>query len=365
MADQRRQTIHHQRLRRGAAGAGPLRSGHPRRPRPQLFLVEKGEGVRVRRIEHKLGIHSSPTCEIQFTNAPAKLIGKTKRGLITYVMALMNGARLAIAAQGVGIAEAALQEAADYAAVRRQFGKPIRDIPAVADLLATMTLEVEAGRALVYETARIVDRMRGAALTGDRTRERALDRLAALLTPMAKYYASELSIRVANDAVQILGGSGYMRDYPVERLLRDARITTLYEGTSQLQVVAAIRGVTAGVAEARFAEMAEALASSDFSAMLERLASARIELAAATEAARGTGEGAYLDLVAQSLVDLTCDIYMGYLLVDQARFSERKRVLAGRWLDQLDITATAVRRRTESGERSSLDHRDLILHLVP
>jgi len=327
-----------------------------------LFLVEKGPAVRVRRLEEKLGIHGSPTCELQFDNTPGLLIGKRQRGLITYVMALMNGARVGVAAQGLGIAQAALDAAVDYAAVRRQFGKPINEFPAVADMLADMVMEVEASRALVYETARVVDQVRGAALAGDRARERALDRLAALLTPMAKYYASEMSIRVATDAVQVLGGSGYMRDYPVERLLRDARITTIYEGTSQLQVVAAIRGVTSGLAESRFAELGEGLAGSEAAPLLERLAAARADLAAAVETAKQTDDTAYLDLVARPLVDLTCGIYMGYLLADQSRHSERKQVLARRWLDRLGLTAATVRRRVESMERSALDHRDLLTH---
>lgn len=205
-----------------------------------LLLVERGPGVVVRRLENKLGIHGSPTCELQFNDAPAKLIGERQRGLITYVMALMNGARLGIAAQGLGIGEAAYKTARQYAHARKQFGVAIEELPAVRDMLIDMRIELDAARALTYETAYCVDVMYGAArkLEFDRpddkdlvkklrNQERTYKRLNGMLTPMSKYMASEMCNRVAYDAVQILGGSGYMRDYPSERYLRDARIAPI------------------------------------------------------------------------------------------------------------------------------------------
>ena len=217
-----------------------------------LHLYERDKTMKIRRIEEKLGIHGSPTCELQFNNSPALLIGERRRGLVTYVMALMNGARLGIAAQSLGIAQAAYIEARKYAASRKQFGVSIDKLPAVADMLTEMQIKIEASRALTYEASKIVDyvlgfhrKMKDANTDPDEKKQlkrtaKKLDRLASFLTPCSKYLCSEMCILVTYDALQVLGGSGYMQDYPVERLYRDARITTIYEGTSQLQVVAAM-----------------------------------------------------------------------------------------------------------------------------
>ena len=225
------------------------------------LLVEKGPWVKVRRLENKLGIHGSPTCEMVFTDAPAKLIGLRKRGLITYVMALMNGARMGIAAQGTGIGEAAYRAARDYAASRKQFGVTIDTFPALRELMSTMSVELQASRLLTYYSAKNVDLETGLtkkfeALKGTpeaqnvRTRLKKVAAFNKMLTPMAKYYGSEMSMRNAQGAIAVLGGSGFMKDYPCERYLRDSRITTIYEGTSQLQVVAAIAGVTGALVPA-------------------------------------------------------------------------------------------------------------------
>ena len=233
-----------------------------------LFISERSEHIKVRHLEHKLGIHGSPTCELVYEDAPARLIGERQRGLITYVMALMNGARVGIAAQSLGIAEAAYRMARDYAHKRQQFGIPIEQLPAVAEMVTDMQIAIEAARALTYETSRICDlenNNQRLVEFGDLDAEekkrrkketRVLKRLNAMLTPMSKYYASEMAIRVADTALQVLGGSGYMQDYPAERYLRDARITTIYEGTSQLQILAASRGVSSGVFESYVAEFA-------------------------------------------------------------------------------------------------------------
>jgi alkylation response protein AidB-like acyl-CoA dehydrogenase len=218
-----------------------------------LFVCGPGSTVHIRRLEDKLGIHGSPTCEIFFDNTPCQIIGERQRGLVTYVMSLMNGARIGIAAQSVGIAEAAFRVARDYAASRKQFGMTIENLPAVRDMLIDMKIEIEAGRALLYETAKVVDFEIGYAKQLEENRpddkekakqlkneSRKYKRYAAMLTPMSKYYCSEMSNRVTYDSIQTLGGSGYMRDYACERHARDARITTIYEGTSQLQVVAAV-----------------------------------------------------------------------------------------------------------------------------
>ncbi|MFN2272744.1 MAG: acyl-CoA dehydrogenase family protein [Anaerolineae bacterium] len=216
-----------------------------------FFEAEADETVRIRRTEHKMGLHASPTCEMQFDNTPARLIGKQRFGLIRYAMAMMNVARLAIASQALGIAEAAYREAYQYAQKRVQFGSSIDQIPAVYRMLLSMRAEIEATRALIYETARWVDlakayerqKERGELDSEGRQRLKEAGRLSDVLTPLVKYYATEMGNKVCYQAMQIHGGTGYMREFNVERHYRDVRITNIYEGTSQLQVVAAIGGL--------------------------------------------------------------------------------------------------------------------------
>ena len=217
-----------------------------------MFVYDRNHGgVVVRRIEHKMGIIGSPTCELVFKNAPAELVGSRKMGLIKYVMALMNGARLGIAAQSVGISEAAYREALQYAKDRKQFGKAIIEFPAVFEMLSVMKAKLDASRTLLYATSRFVDLYKTYEQISEerklepaeRSEMKEAQRVADLFTPLAKGMTSEYCNQNAYDAVQIHGGSGFMKDYPVERIYRDARITSIYEGTTQLQVVAAIRGL--------------------------------------------------------------------------------------------------------------------------
>ena len=220
-----------------------------------MFIYDKRNGgVDVRRIEHKLGINGSPTCELTYKNARAEICGDRKLGLIRYVMSLMNGARLGIAAQSVGIQQAAYEEALAYANDRRQFGKEIINFPAVYDMIATIKAKLDAGRSLLYQCARYVDIYKA---LEDEARERTLapeeraemkkyQRLADAFTPLAKGMNAEFSNQSAYDAIQVHGGSGYMQEYKCQRLYRDARITSIYEGTTQLQVVAALRYITSG-----------------------------------------------------------------------------------------------------------------------
>lgn len=329
-----------------------------------VFLVDKGPSVRVRRLEEKLGIHGSPTCELEFDNAPARLIGKRRRGLISYVAPLLNSARVGVAAQAVGIAQASLVAAREYAQVRKQFGKPIEEIAPVAEMLVEMTLEVEAARALLYDTVRVVDKAR-AARRDDVAVAKRLDRLAGLLTPMAKYHAGEMSIRVANDAVQVLGGSGYMRDYPVERYLRDARITTIYEGTSQLQIVAAIRGVMAGIAESRFEELAAELEGASSGPHAPVLTAMREDLAAAVEIAKEADSSDFVALVSRPVVDLAIHIHIGYLLALQGVVNERKALLAERWVSAIPSLARDVMEIVAGRSRSTLEHFATLVHGAP
>ena len=249
-----------------------------------LFIYDKRNGgVNVRRIEDKMGIHGSPTCELVFNNAKAELCGDRRLGLIKYVMALMNGARLGIATQSVGIQDAAWREAVAYAAERRQFGRNIDTFPAVYQMLAVMKAKVEASRSLLYETSRYVDIYKSLdaisklrTLTPEERQEsKRYSRLADALTPISKGMTSEFANQNAYDSIQIHGGSGFMRDYACERLYRDARITSIYEGTTQLQVVAALRYVTSGVYSQYVKDMLATLPESEskaaISAMVEKL----------------------------------------------------------------------------------------------
>jgi hypothetical protein len=294
-----------------------------------LFLCEKGETVLVRRLEHKLGIRGSPTCELQFKNCRAYLVGQRKRGLTRYVMQLMNGARLAIGAQSVGIAQAAYIQALEYAKQRKQFDKAIIEFPAVFDMLANMRVQIEAARSLLYEASIIVDQLQGLERYGAEDKETAkeskeLKRFANLLTPMVKYYASEMCNRVAYDAVQVLGGAGYMKDYEVERLYRDARITTIYEGTSQLQVIGAVGGVTSGL----FFKMLEGKKKDKYPKSLESLAG-KIEesenrLKEAVGFVKEQNDHFCTDYHARGLVDMAVETLMGLLLLEGAGKSGQK-----------------------------------------
>lgn len=333
-----------------------------------VFVCESGPAVQIRRIEDKLGIHGSPTCEIQFNDAPALLIGKRRRGLSTYVMSLMNGARLAIAAQGVGIAQAALNEALEYAAEREQFGRPIRQFPAVRQMLGDMHMKVETSRLLTYETAVAVDMANGidhlrnsgelAELQGGEElakQERYWTTLARALTPIAKYHATEMANEVAYDALQVLAGSGYMRDYDVERHYRDARITTIYEGTTQIQHNAAIGPVLKGTLESRFQELHEQMTEGGADGgMLSRLEEARRLLREAVDYANEQ-DGDFRDLHTGKLVESATAIYNGYLLLPPAMRSKHKEALAENYMNEVLPKVRMRRDQILSGSRTYLD----------
>ncbi|MFQ5805406.1 MAG: acyl-CoA dehydrogenase family protein [Phycisphaerae bacterium] len=343
-----------------------------------LFLSERNEHIRVRHLERKLGIHGSPTCELVYDDAPARLIGERQRGLITYVMALMNGARVGIAAQSLGIAEAAYRLARKYAHTRKQFGGPIERLPAVAEMLTDMKVAIEAARALTYETSRVCDLENNNARLLDSGRitdkvelkqrknlARSLKRVNGMLTPMSKYDASEMCVSVANTALQVLGGSGYMTDYPAERYLRDARITTIYEGTSQLQIVAAVRGVCSGAFEKWLAEKEEAKYSDErLSDLKLRLMDAKNTLLKATAYVKQRGNE-YMDLSGRRLVDSAATILIGHLLLAHARQNARKQYVARRFIEtrlpQLRTDCELVC----SGDTSPLEDFELLAGPLP
>jgi hypothetical protein len=295
-----------------------------------LFICDRGPTVHVRRIEDKLGIHGSPTCELFFDNTPCELIGERKRGLAPYVMTLMNGARLGISGQSLGIAEAAYRVARDYAASRKQFGGPIEKLPAVRDMVIDMKIDIEAARALLYETSRVVDYDVGYTkkLEFDPPAEkeelkklkevsRRYGRYAGMLTPMTKYLSSEMCNKITYNSIQVLGGSGFMRDYPCERYARDARITTIYEGTSQLQVVAAVRGVCSGTVEKYIGEIAAGHYEPQVKDLLDILKQNTEVVLKAAAFVKETGVD-YMDLCGRALVDSAIYIICGYLFCGQA-----------------------------------------------
>jgi len=297
-----------------------------------LFVYDKSEmAVEVRRIENKLGIKGSPTCELVFKNAPAKLIGDRKLGLIKYVMSLMNGARLGVGGQSVGIAEAAYREAIKYAKERVQFGKAIIDFPAVYEMLTVMQTKVRAIRTLLYETARFVDMYKvldevatHRTLTPDERKEqKEYKKLADAYTPLIKLIASEYSNQIAYDSLQIHGGAGFMKDFPIERIYRDARITSIYEGTTQLQVVAAIKGVTTGAYLAKINEYQKTEISSELGYLQRILVAMTADYEATVKIVVDTKENEYIDFQARRLVEMAGNIIMGYLLVLDAHKDDR------------------------------------------
>lgn len=291
-------------------------------------------GVRVRRIENKLGIKGSPTCELVFTNAPAKLVGDRKLGLIKYVMSLMNGARLGVGAQSVGLSEAAYRTALKYAGEREQFGKAIIQFPAVYEMLAVMKAKLDAARSVLYETSRAVDLSKtyaamvneGVKLTPEQRADMKLyQRNADMLTPILKMFSSEYANQITYDAIQIHGGTGFMKDFPVERMYRDARILTIYEGTSQLQVVAAIRHVLNGNASKLIESYEAETVKAGLQPLRDILKRMHAELDKAVETVKNMGSDELVDFHARRLVEIAGYTILGNLVVLDADRSEAFR----------------------------------------
>ena len=299
-----------------------------------MFIYDKRNGgVNVRRIENKMGIKGSPTCELVFKNAKAELCGDRKLGLIKYVMALMNGARLGIMAQAVGLSEAAYREGYAYALDRKQFGKAIIQFPAIYEMLSLMRAKADASRAMLYETARFVDVYKA---LDDISKERKLtpeerqelkkySKLADAFTPMGKGMTTEFANQNAYDAIQIHGGSGFMKDYTCERLYRDARITNIYEGTTQLQVVAAIRHVTTGTYLNQLHEYDKIEYNEALKPLQSRLQAMTSKYAELVEAVAGTKDTEYIDFQARRLVEAGAHCVFGYLLLQDSNKDESYR----------------------------------------
>ena len=326
-----------------------------------MFIYDKRDGgVNVRRIENKLGIHGSPTCELVYKNAKAELCGSRRMGLIKYVMALMNGARLGIAAQSVGISQACYNEALAYALDRQQFGKPIVQFPAVANMLATMKAKLDAGRALLYQTARCVDIYK---CLDDIARERKLTpeeraeqklyaKMADSLTPLAKGMNSEYCNQNAYDGLQVHGGSGFMLDYPIQRYYRDARITSIYEGTTQLQVVAAIRYVTNGAYLQLMREYEQQAVADDLKPLQQRAKAMADKFEEAVAHVKEAADQPLHDLCARHLVEMAAETIMLHLL--QYNATQRP-----------DLFSKSVRVYANLAEADVAKHHTFVMQLTP
>ena len=331
-----------------------------------MFIAEACPQLVVRRIEHKLGIHGVATCELQFNDVPAQLCGKRKFGLIKYVMSLMNGARVAISAQAVGVAEAAYRAARQYAAEREQFKKTIDQFPAVYDMLSSMKVKLTAARTLLYETTRAVDLRDGYTAAMERgeavrDQQKYWNNVAATLTPMCKALATESSNQIAYDALQIHGGTGYMHDFDVERYYRDARITNIYEGTTQLQVVAAIGGVLQGHLNKEINDLLALPFEGRAAELRDIIAGFNAKLAEAVQYVNDKKDSAYHDLRARDLVDMATYVYVGLLMLRNATRDEDRMPIAERYV--LDAVVEVEKRylRVISGDMQLIEKKNDIL----
>ena len=339
-----------------------------------MFVCESGPRLKVRRIEERFGIHGSPTCELQFNDVPAELVGQRRRGLTRYVMSLMNGARVAISSQAVGVAEAAYRSALLYARAREQFGHTIDKFPAVYEMLVRSKVEIVAARTLLYETTKYVDlrdvyehrvdHAEGDEVTADdRQKAKLYARIAAVLTPLSKATSTEMANRVAYDSLQIHGGTGYMKDFNVERYCRDARITNIYEGTTQLQHVAAIGGVIQRVLEPRMEELSHL----PFEGKLRRLASAvdvaRQKLNRAMKFVNDRKDPEYQDLMTRRLCQMETAVFVSYLMLRDALTDRARELVAERYvLDAMPLVDMEYDVVT-AGDFTLIDRREEILAL--
>lgn len=318
-----------------------------------MFACYGDDTVVVRRLENKLGIHGSPTCELQFNDTPAVLIGKRKFGLIKYVMDLMNSARLGVSAQALGISQASYEAAVKYARERVQFGKPIAEIPAVTDMLINMRVTLETNRSLFYATSRWVDlrnklddrinqlKEENKPFTDETIRLKFAQKVCDLLTPITKYTLTESANKVSYDALQIHGGAGYMKDFTIERLTRDARITNIYEGTSQLQIVAATGGVTNDLLGDFFMEKEQKSYKGNLSKLAAYLKEIREIFLDCLKYVNDKNDHHFQEVAAEDLVQLYTYLYVGYLVLDEAELNKRKIFIANRYI----VNALANSRR--------------------
>jgi alkylation response protein AidB-like acyl-CoA dehydrogenase len=337
------------------------------------FLCKRSDRVKVRRIENKLGIHGSPTCELQFNDAPASLVGKRKLGLIKYVFDLMFRARMGVSAQGLGISQQAYELALKYAKERIQFGKAIYTIPAVSNLLIDMRVMLEANRALFYHTAQLVDikerleekidrrKKEGLSYEEDAQRVKRLIRVANLLTPLCKLNCTEGANKITYDALQVHGGTGYMKEFAIERLARDARITNIYEGTSQLQVVAAMGGVITDALGEWFEEMDQREYKGGLGVLAGYLKETRQLFRECLQYVTERRDTSFQEVAAKDLVELYSYPIFGYLLLDHAKSYPHKVFVANRYILSASSNARKNAEAIKSGVFADILHADEIL----
>jgi alkylation response protein AidB-like acyl-CoA dehydrogenase len=338
-----------------------------------LFVCHKDDTLLVRRIENKLGIHGSPTCELQFNDTPAQLVGKRKFGLIKYVMDLMNSARLGIAAQSLGISQAAYEAALSYAKAREQFGKPIYNIPSVTNILIEMRVLLESNRSLFYASCFWVDlrnkleekisrlKEAGSSFSEEMERFKQASKIAALLTPISKYLLSESCNKITYDALQIHGGAGYMKDFTIERLARDARITNIYEGTSQLQIVAASGSVINDILKDHFDKKAQKSYKGSLGALAGYLKEIREIFYDCLKYVMDKRDPNFQEVATKDLVELYASLFIGYLLLDEAGINKRKVFIANRYIVNALAEAHKHSETIKNEQFSDLLHADDIL----
>jgi alkylation response protein AidB-like acyl-CoA dehydrogenase len=318
-----------------------------------LFVAQKGPTIQVRRLEQKLGIHGSPTCELQFNMTPARLIGERKLGLIRYAMAMMNGARLGIASQSLGIAEAAYRDALDYAYSREQFGRAIKDFPAVAELLVKMRVEIAAARSLTYYAAVVVDRARARQMRMERAKA-AEDTESKLLTPLSKYYFLMIRRPPRSTLRATLFPYTTLFRSIAEAAYRDARITSIYEGTSQLQVVAGISGIFAGQLDGVVEAFPLDAYSGELVESAKTLSGCYQRVQDAIAALKGPGDNQLIDLYARDIVDMGTDLVCGLLLLWQASVDAERYPLAKKWINDAEARSLMHQKRIQTGDKTSL-----------
>jgi 3-(methylthio)propanoyl-CoA dehydrogenase len=338
-----------------------------------MFACHGGDTIKIRRIENKLGIHGSPTCELQFDDTPAELIGKRKLGLIKYVLDLMFRARMGIGGQSLGISQQAYELALKYAKERRQFGKPIYEIPVVANMLIEMRVLLESCRSLFYHSAQLVDlkekleqrleqrKAAGGSISDDAARLKKIHKAANLLTPLCKLILSEAANKMSYDSLQIHGGAGYMKEFAVERLARDARITNIYEGTSQLQVVAAIGGVMTDALADFFSEKSEREYKGQLSTLAAHVRAMRELCTECVEYVAQKRDPSFQEVAARDLVELYSHPLIGYLLLDAAELEPRKVFVANRYILSALSRAHENAENLKNGAFSDVLHADKIL----
>ena len=338
-----------------------------------MFACYGDDTVVVRRIENKLGIHGSPTAELQFNDTPAVLIGKRKFGLIKYVIDLMYSARLGVSAQALGISQAAYEEALSYAKAREQFGQPIYNIPPVTNMLIDMRVALETNRSLFYATCKWVDtknrfeehierlKAAGKNFQEESSRMKEANKICNLLTPMTKYILTETSNKITYDSLQIHGGAGYMKDFTIERLARDARITNIYEGTSQLQIVAAGGGVINDILEHHFEQKIKKSYKGALTKLADHLKEIREIFLDCRKYVVDKNDPRFQDVAAKELVDLYSFLYVGFLVLEEAEINRRKIFIANRYITTALANARKNSESIKNEQFTDLLHADEIL----